>query len=276
MLLLMVCMPVQALLARDAFRRSRGLRRDLSVGVVKRFAGRLGPDTVADETLLFLQKARLIPRDAEGEWWIEVLAGSGRVWRVRGELVRHWIVALSAEVPEPPPVAAVAAQWLEPVAESQEGTLLGGRRELSEAEREELRRFAGRLWRHPLPWAVGFTLWLSMPVTVLIFAGHSDSGVDWWIRFAFLAAVTLWIDLHLLRALWIARRLQQDAREGQVLIFRTHPGPAPVPSEGGLTKPDEPLEKERDLLPETVEVLPQSQWCWTEDGRPAAWRTVRP
>jgi hypothetical protein len=97
-----------------------------------------------------------------------------------------------------------------------------------------------------------------------------------WIRFAFLAAVTLWIDFHWLRALWIARRLQQDAFEGQVLIFRARPGSALVPSEGDRPQPDEPLDEEGDPEPVTVEVLPRSQWCWTEAGRPAAWRTVRP
>jgi hypothetical protein len=183
-------------------------------------------------------------------------------------------VAQWAEVAEPPPVAAVAAQWLEPVAHSEEGTLLGGQRELSQAEREELRRFARRLWRHPLPWAVGFTLWLSMPVALLVFGGDPEGKVEGF-QLAILAAVTLWIDFHWLRALWISRRLQQDAREGQVLIFRAHPGPAPVPSEGELSKSDDPLEEESGLVPVTVEVLPRSQWCWTEDGRPAVWRTVR-
>src|SRR5438128_9468887 len=55
--LLMVCLPVQLLAARDAFRRRRGLVRDLELGVVTRFARKPGAVAVMDEALLRLWKA---------------------------------------------------------------------------------------------------------------------------------------------------------------------------------------------------------------------------
>jgi hypothetical protein len=271
-LLFALCLPVQILVARDAFARSRGLSQDRRCGFIKRYAGELDARAGADQTLLLLRRARLIPADSSGEWSIEVLPASRRVWRVRDRSVAGWIVARAVEVADTPEVAAIAAQWLEPAGRIGNATLLGGQRELSGAEREELCRYARRLWLRPLPWAIGLTLWLSMPVAVLIVEGNLHSRGDW-IRFALLALATLWMDAAFLRGLWVAGRLRRDAAAGHVMILRPEPG-GPPPPEGEAWPPATGAAGPDAEEPVTLEVLPFSHWLWTEDSRPASWRKV--
>ncbi|HET9471347.1 MAG TPA: hypothetical protein VFO24_09605, partial [Usitatibacter sp.] len=232
--------------------------------------------------------------------------------RVMGQPVRRWIVAPTTEVASSPPGAAIAAQWLEPIAHNDAATLLRGQRELSTAEREELRRFARRLWRRPLPFAIGFTLYFFVPLATLLQEGLRESRADGFL-FLLMAWVTLRIDTAFARALWHARRLEQDAREGRIVILRTDPITPPVTDEApppeSASPPPDALIEAGSPLPEgdgssrseeaaaagskapaaedavpleppaeapVVELLPRSRWYWTIDGRPAPWRVVRP
>src|SRR5205814_7331358 len=113
--------------------------------------------------------------------------------------------------------AAVAAGWLERVARSDGATVLAGARELSDAERDEIRRVARRLWRRPLPYAIGLTLWLAIPLTFLLL-GHRFTADLERARFAFLAVITLAVDLRFFSSLRSARLLERDAGAGRVMI----------------------------------------------------------
>ncbi len=268
-LLTLFCFPVLALVARDSFRRGRGLNRDLREGCVKRFEGPPRMDET-DETLSTLRKARVAPALDDPLWRLEVLPGSGRVWSVQGERPARWITARWTEVAGTPTFAAMAAEWLEPVAKDGDTTLLGGRRDLTQAEREEVRRHARRLWVRPLPYVVGLTVWLSLPVAVILRDGRLHSGHDWF-SFCLLGAITLWTDVRFARAAWIARGLGADARDGWTIILRRQdPAPSEVAEAVGLQE----IAAAIAARPEVVEALPHSRWIWTEDNRPAAWRTA--
>jgi hypothetical protein len=271
-LLLAAGLPVTLLMARDSFRRGKGLSGDLRSGIVLRFAGPFAPHAVIeDETRQSLRRARLVPDQPLSEWSLELLPISGRVWRVHGQPVRPWIVAQTVEVANTPPFADIAAQWLEPVAQDDGTTLLAGQRELSRAERDELRRYSQRLWRRPLPVAVGLTLWLCMPIAVLIMEGDLHSRSDG-ARFIWLAAVTAITDYHFISALLLSRKMRADERAGRVIIVRVADAAPPI----SLPDKTEGIGNQSGDGSEVAEVLPVSHRVWTESGRPAAWRMTRP
>lgn len=262
-LLLMVGLPATILLARDAFRQSKALSRDLKAGTVKRFAGPL-PDVSHDRTLQQLRQRGLLSAGPGEDGALEVLSASGRIWRVHDRPVAGWLVTQTVEVAETPPFAHIAAQWLQPVRKEDGATLFAGARDLSAAECEELCRYARRLWLRLLPLALGLTLWLCMPITVLIVRGNLYSRLDW-IRFVFLAAVTISCDVSFAASLLASRRLRRDERAGRVLIVRLE-GDTPLETEANAEPPVEAG---------TIELLPVSRWVWTENGSPATWRKLR-
>jgi hypothetical protein len=226
---------------RDAVSRARAIADDLCDGRVLTYTGE------------------------EGQI-IEVLAASRRVWQSAGT---GWAVAPGAvTVAEPPSVAAIAAEWLQPAPGRDD--LMIGKRELSGPECDELRRFAASLWKRPLLPAIGLTLWLAMPITMLFLNGRL--GGTWeYVRFALLAAVTLLADCHLVRRLVEATRLRRDAVRGDVVILRAM-------GEGAETRP---IGREAgggtvEVGGEAVELLPVTFRVWTVGGRPAEWRLTRP
>ena len=260
-------LPLCVLLARDCLLRSKGLRGDLKLGVIKKFEGPLATNQTADETLERLRRAKLAPKTGAAWYGMEILPVSGRVWRVTGASVRGWVIAQTVEVAQTPEFAGIAAQWLQPYSRKEDATLLGGQRELSPAEQMELRRFARRLWLRPLPAAAGLTAWAALPVTAWILHRRLDSGF----RFGqelFLVCIALLTDYHFVRSVLLSRRLARDAQRGRVMILSEQ---ADLEKE----KPPQPIPPTAEKA-KIVELLPVSRMIWTGDGRPAAWRVLKP
>ena len=259
-------LPVCLLLARDCFRRSKGLFGDLKCDFIKRFEGPLAPNQIADETLERLRRAKLAPKKGAAWYGMEILPASGRVWRVTGAAVRGWVVAQTVEVAQTPEFANIASQWLQPFAQNENATLLGGQRDLSSAEQDELRRFARLLWLRPLPFAAGLTLWAAMPVAAWMLGRHSANAFSFWqaLFLVFFAVVT---DYHFIHAVLLSRRIGQDAQRGRVMILS---------EQANLEKDKPPAQSQINAgKAEIVELLPISRMIWTGDGRPAAWRVLK-
>lgn len=263
LLLLVVCLPMQLLAIRDAFGRRKALLGDLRCGFVKQFAGMMAPDVGTEATLIKLRQARIVPRTGTGHWSLELLPASRRMWRVQEQRVKPWIIANVVEVAQTPEMAGIAAQWLQPVTRNDDETLLGGRRALSQAERDELLRYARHAWTRPLPGAIGFTLWAGVRISSLLLHPLLNTGINW-IFFTLFVFFTLLMDVALVMQVLLSRKLRQDAQAGHVIIVGVEKN---APSVSRVTP--------ADTVPMIREVLPHSKREWTQEGRPAVWRTIR-
>lgn len=269
---ILVGLPVTLLLARDSFTRGRQLRRDLRHGTVKRFAG---ASPLVDDTFRRLWRAHLAPDQQGDEWTLEVLPASGRVWRAMDLPVPFWMVVQTVEVAEPPPFAEIASQWLSPIEQEGEATLMIGQRELSREEREEMCRYSRRLWQGLLPLATCLTLWLSVPVTLMIGNGSIHIHPLNRLRLVFLAICTAAVDYELVSALRLAHRMRRDESDGRVVIVRIVKDSSRAclhDAGAGDAAKQQDGEEKRDV----AEVLPMSRRLWTENGRPSAWRLTPP
>ena len=263
---------VQLFIWLDCLLGVRGLRRDLRAGYVKRFAGLTEPACAkCDETYRRLNRARLAPEKPAGAWSIEVLPMSGRVWRINDQLVASWVPARCSSVAEVPEFASVAAQWLEPVDECEQGRLLAGRRDLSTAEIRELRRVGRNLWRRPLPLAGILAIWLAIPGAQLVREHHlrdRPSAVAFWV----LLVLALLLSWRFVRSFVFARRIGADAASGYVVILSSEPS---APGADAERKPEAEgagAAADAGERPPIIEMLPNSRTVWTENGRPAQWR----
>ena len=158
-------------------------------------------------------------------------------------------------------------------------------RTIDEKERSELHLAARRLRRFGIgvvglfPLLVGLFILAVAKADSTLVKGNLESRGDW-VSFLILTAVTVWTDVQLARALWQARLLGQDAREGRVVILRVDEETTAVRQDRASKAPSgdgAPAGNGKPgAMPEGVELLPISRWDWTEDGAPAAWRLVRP
>lgn len=256
-----ICLPVAILVARDAFRRSRGLARDLAVGVVERYEGPLEHRLIALPPLALLVKAGLVEPGAEGEIDLDVLPVSRRVLMAGGRPVTRWIVAPATSVAETPQFASMAAEWLQPAGPAGGQEMLRGERDLAESERSEIRAYAKRLWVRALPLAVLLTVWCGVGLLARFAGARPMSGPDT-LRVGLLTFLALSADMRLAWAIQTAAQMRRDAANGRLVILRPRDGFEMPGEDAGLQA--------------TVEVLPFSRRPWTQDGRPMPWRVVRP
>ena len=248
-----VILPVLLLSVRDILHRRRALLSDLSAQSVKRFAGVFTPGAGGEDFAKKLRRACFAPDKTTGEWSIEVLAASGRVWRVQDQPVKAWMNAPIMELARTPEMASIAAQWLQPVPLPTPDKVMGGQREMSPAEREELRRYARRLWLRPLPVAIGLTLWAGIPLSLQLFSHHAANRKSS-VPFSILVGLAALTDAQFVTALRLSRRMQRDGQIGRVAIVRVeHSDPA---------RPAGPV----------IEILPLARREWTRAGQPASWR----
>lgn len=273
---LIVYGPMMALIIRDTIVRCRAVAGDLRCGYVQQFAGAMSPDTDGDKTIIKLREKRIVPKTGMEQWSLELLPASRRVWRVQEQRVKPWIVATVVEVAQTPEMAAIAAQWLQPITREGGETLLSGRRELSQGERDELQRYARRLWLRPLPTAVGLTLWASLRIIGQNVNHHAYTSMDQ-AGGALVVFLAFSADLVFIGTLQFALRLLKDAQQGQVVIVGVENKPAP----------DFIMDVENNTLPDSTpasgsnvstvrEILPQSRREWTRASQPSAWRASSP
>jgi hypothetical protein len=259
-LLIAGCLPLAMILTRRWVRRSVALWRDIRHGAVRCYSGPFDERFPGnDAAVRKLVQGDLLPVLPKRNWSIEVLPNSRRVWQIDGKAVPAWIEAPPAQLAQTPAFSAIAAEWLQPVGRTPDGEVLGGRRDLSEAERQELTRHGARAWRRPLPWAVAMTAWLALPLLLLASQRRLGNDADM-IRFIFIAAFTGAADWLLIKGALIARKLARDRRLGHVVILRLSPA---------ATRKDDAKNDDDDG---PVEILPASGFIWTQSGQPAHWR----
>lgn len=182
---------------------------------------------------------------------LEVLSASRRILTRNGERVLGHQTALAVEIAQTPPSAGRAAAWttpLPPTAVRGEGEGLN-RRDLCSAEREEIERYARKVWK-PFLWpAIGFSSWVGIPLALHFADGTPIAPIAY-----FFGAIGIWLDWNLARTVLFARRLLRDAEGGIALVVRFSPN---------SSEPD---------LPQSAEFLPLSGVGWTVDGQSSAWR----
>ena len=152
----------------------------------------------------------------------------------------------------------MAAEGLQPAAVSDEIEVHSGQRELSTAERNELARIVKDL-RRPIWPAILLTLWFSLVAGGYLISGRTPESGDL-LRVTFLGVVALLNDVVYITRLNRARRMAEDLRQGILLILRYVTKAAPTDETDGDSVQD-------------IEVLPRSRATWTEQGKPASWRT---
>lgn len=255
---LTVISPVLILTARDCLTLARDIRRDLRAGGTDRYEGVVGRVTRLDATLNRLVRAGLLRKGCSETQWFEVLPCSGLVWYANGIRPRTWIRAGCSETATLPTYAEVAAEWVEPVDASREDAFHVGKRELSPAELSELTRHVRRMLTKPVVSALVLNLWLAGAVWAVRSGAVSLNGGHAMFLFAVLVAVTIQVDLRLVRCATLLLKLLRDAHLRTAVIVRS---PSLLPQ-----SPSNPA-----LLP-ADEFLAISGVLWTRAGAPAPWR----
>ncbi len=226
----------------DGVRRSKQLRDDLRAGVRLRFAGVLSEPLPEEPTLEMLQACGLLQIGPPQT--IDVLPGSKRILRVNGRRPAGWLTAECPATVAQPASARIIAQWLDPV-DPYDPEVRGGRRELTEEEKGELRRTLRRAWQRPLPLALLLTAWMVGTVALCRHTGGWPDGLAGGVLLALLS-LTLYVDGYVLHCLHRALRLRRDLAQGTVTMI--------------------------SAAEQLTEWLSGSHLPWTINGQPAAWR----
>ena len=233
-----ILLPIAILKANDWFGARKLARRDLKAGTVSRFVGSIG--------LLI------------GPQVIEVLDGSDRLWRRNLSLVKQSTILPRTEAAATPDFAAIAAEWVQPLAPGQPDAPYVSDREMTGTEQTELNGIIRRLRWDRWVWLVAMNL---LVVVILIGAADAGRGPDpnSVVFVVLLFGSTAYGDYRWLRRLQLASSLTRDLRVGRILIARM---PLPPGSD----------ETHAPALSAPEEFLPHSQALWTVDGLPAPWR----
>ncbi len=193
--------------------------------------------------------------EQEGPRCLEALAASRRAWRLDGARIAAYVRVEYADAEPPPEAAAIAAEWVQPLYTIPGAVVHGNRRELSEPERRELRRYIRDLTLKPVGPTLLLTAWFSLPLIL-------GTAAQYQVQLVLCGAITVRTWYWMARNLQRASRIARDLRAGSVMILRRGP------------LPDE-LEFEYDgELSEPIEILPIARIDWTVNGRPAGWRRI--
>lgn len=247
-------------LARDQARVLRGTRvllEDAQAGWVDRFEGAVESD-VDDPAVQRLVGRGYLMRGELNVQRLEILPGSSLIIRANGRPVEHWARAHVAEIAPPRLFAMRIELPRELMRVENDPSVTLKRRSLSPAERGELARHIDSLRRRYWPpivvtvgiaAVIGVRLWAEGPRTDLF-----GTGSLLWYGLALLTY------LAYVRRIRAARRLHWDRELRWVVTV--HDRATLASSEGAGVAPK-------------LEMLPISQLAWTENARPAAWRTSK-
>jgi hypothetical protein len=261
-LLMLAGLPAALMISRDCLRIRRRLLDDLRMDQICEFRGRWTSQSPSDPAYFKIEKNRALQGNDTDEVAVNVLPVSGRVVTIDGNEVTRWIEVQLIEI-APPASAAPPAGVTFKLEESENGfSVYTSQRDLSEAERLELKRHAYDSWRKPLPYTIGFAIWFSMPIAVIILNGRLATTVDE-LHAISLAIVTLGAVWNQITGTIRSRKLGADLAAGQLLIVKRVDDITP---ENG----EEPIE----IIDEWAELLTCSGLTWTENGVPADWRKV--
>jgi hypothetical protein len=206
-------------------RRYKSLQLDLSSGIVHRF------------------------QSSESGPALEVLPRSEVVFSSSGKLPRKWRRVIISEVAKTPPIASIATEWLLPV-EGIAGKFFSGKRNLSVAERDEIRRWAGQVLDQRRRYAFTYVCWAAV-----VYWLSRGSSLD---LFYAALAVTGYAAMRIYSEIRLYYDLRRDADDGIVVIN------CRAKVEDGSLKP----------VGSASEFLPAARLKWTEGGFAAKWRKL--
>jgi hypothetical protein len=232
------------------YKFANGLKNDLQHGSVYVFCG--SPDNRLGDTPVIsaLVKNRLIDLKGMEELKLEVLEKSSYLFSAGGKVVlERSIHANIARVVNPPEFAQLAAKYVQP---TDEPGISRHQRNLNEEEVEEMNHHYRRSINvRSIIWTLVLVLFGPFPLIYQILRREEFSAMAGPIFISLLAALSI---LRLSKNLRISFKLKQDLKDGFVFIEQRITDNA---SENG----------------NTYEYLPHTQFLWTENHRPAAWRT---
>lgn len=241
-------------IANTCFKRAKAAKQDLQAGQRRRFAGVITHAMTTNDVIFKLvANGHLSMQDSTQS--VDILA-SGHLWRANDRPVRGWSFVTISETTAVPEIAHIAANWLDPVAETPDGPINAGKRELTNDEKEELRQQARRKWQSTLLPAILSTAWC----TPLLIYGIRQQQFPRGFFFLLLVAATVLADIALVKGIRTAIRIRRDAAVGLALIMQGPIGPrsrSQAPNDGNE---------------HTIELLPAAKLVWTVDGEPADWR----
>jgi hypothetical protein len=239
MVLMLATLPPLLLQGSHCWRRGLGFRRDAHQGLAYRF-----------------ERAR--EAESEAPAWFEVLPSSKLVWRSSQPGAAPAVEARFRMVADPSSFAATAAEWTSPLLDGPSLGIHVNLRELTAAEREEVRRHAVRTALRPLRLALPLTAWMGWVLYVISQGGRLPAGFQWG-SFLLLCLATACADLLSLGGIIQGLLLWRDQQLARVIIVR-------LPDEGDPTTPY------TTQLSPPREFLPFSRRRWTIAGDPSPWR----
>jgi len=269
--LVLVGLPSAILLSKDSLRRARQLAKEVKHGQVLRFVGPITEECTYDPAFSKLVGNDLIKADQRAKLAVEVLAGSSRIWAVNEVSTKSWIEVYVADVADVPPDAATATEWL-PMEESEASERVG-KRKLMDEEKVEMTQHARRSWKRPLPWTIGFTIWISMPIAVMIGQGHLDHP-SYYIQMLFVGIATVGAYVAQAKGLAMAKTLGRDRDDGEVMVIEIN-GAQELPNNGESVGQDYADNESGAPHASNViwgEMLIHTSIMWSENGQAAAWR----
>jgi hypothetical protein len=245
-----LALPLGLMIAREGLVRARAFRQD--AGWLRQFSGCITPSLPEDELRDRLVRRRLLFGDARPGQWFEVLPHSHLMWTANGYRVPVWMRTPPNVLAEVPEYAATAAQWVEPADQpGSEGIHLNFR-ELTTAERNEVRKHARKLMLRSVGGALLMTFWTGAIWLT------SDTGDRHFGKFL-VGGFAAWSWWNVVRILSTVGKLTRDAEHGRVVIIRR-----------ALSESGDP-HRSPDLTPPD-EFLPESGIPWTVAEKPASWR----
>lgn len=229
------------MMAEDARKRRKRLKRDLARGEVEAFVGEVKTIVSMDAALARLIRSHtLVPKRAHE---VRILPESGYLFAIDGDYRRDF---LKPDVLE---IASASA----PLLRAGDTTTPTPRAfMLNSEEKAELKERSAQLWRTPLP-AIAAVAYAALGVVM-----WGTQGEEWLSRYKYLAIVWALIGaasfFKLFRRYFIAMRVGRDAEEGEA--FEVY-----GKDTGGVSR--------------RMVILKQSRLVWSVDDLPAEWRSKK-
>ncbi|MFT5355508.1 MAG: hypothetical protein ACI9KE_002727 [Polyangiales bacterium] len=232
---------VSVMLAEDARKRRKGLKRDLARGEVEVFRGVVKAIVGMDAALTRLARDGTLVTEREHE--VRIFVESGYLFAVDGVYRKDF---LKPDVLE---VASASAPLRQP---SEAGPPKPRLFMLNVGERAELKERASQLWRTPLPAfaavayaALGVVMWVSQDDAWLY--KYKVPAIVW-------GVIGVGGLIQLLRRYRTAMRVGRDAESGEAFEIYGR-------SDSGVTQ--------------RLVVLKESKLLWSVDDLPAEWRSKK-
>ena len=240
--------------ARKLLLNIRRIQGDIRGGILEIYEGMAEDLSVSNRAIL--EWVKLLP--AGTPVVMERFRESGLVYRMNGTLFYCPVPLPCAQVARTPDYAAIAAEWVEPLAHERKDLAYINQRAMSQMERTELTRWSMQLILRPLIMSLVLDFWAAF--IYWAHGGHVEK-IDPFILYLALLLLAGWWSATLFQRISAAWRFYEDLRVGQVMIAR-------------MADPEHTSSDGTPILLAPQEFLPISRVLWTKNGHPAPWRTL--